>query len=244
MNPGRRLMPENRPRARRPEAGMPAITIVGAGPGLGLSIARIFGHQGFAVALVARNQDKLDGLVTQLAQDGVEAAGFPADVMDRPTLVAAFGRIKDRYGNVDVLEYSPAPHSPVPSVTMADALDVTVDNVQAQLEFYLYGAITAVQQVLPAMIERGHGTLLFSTGASSVNPMPMMGNVGIASAGLRNWVLNLNQVLAAQGVYVAHIPLAVWIGRGGPESQPDTIAQLYWDLYTTRTEAEHLYNAL
>jgi NADP-dependent 3-hydroxy acid dehydrogenase YdfG len=244
MNLGRQLRPENRPRARRPEAAVAAIAIVGAGPGLGLSIARIFGHQGFGVALVARDQDKLDGLVAQLAQDGIEAAGFPANVMDRPALVEAFNGIKARYGDIDVLEYSPAPHSPVPGITMADALSVTVDNVRAQLEFYLYGAITAVQQVLPAMIERGHGTLLFSTGASSVNPMPMMGNVGIASAGLRNWVLNLNQVLAGRGVYVAHIPLAVWIGRGGPESQPDTIAQLYWDLYTTRTEAEHLYNAL
>jgi NAD(P)-dependent dehydrogenase (short-subunit alcohol dehydrogenase family) len=223
---------------------MPAIAIVGAGPGLGLSIARIFGHQGFAVALVARNEGKLDDLVAQLAEDGIEAAGFPADVMDRPTLVEAFHRIKERYGDVDVLEYSPAPHSPVPGVVMADALDVTVDNVRAQLEFYLYGAITAVQQVLPAMIERGHGTLLFSTGASSVNPIPMMGNVGIATAGLRNWVLNLNQVLAGQGIYAAHIPLAVWMGRGGPESEPDTIAQLYWDLYTTRTEAEHLYDVL
>jgi NAD(P)-dependent dehydrogenase (short-subunit alcohol dehydrogenase family) len=223
---------------------MPAIAIVGAGPGLGLSIARIFGHQGFAVALVARNEGKLDDLVAQLAGDGIEAAGFPADVMDRPTLVAAFDRIRERYGDIDVLEYSPAPHSPVPGVTMADALDVTVGNVRGQLEFYLYGAITAVQQVLPAMIDRGHGTLLFTTGASSVNPAPMMGNVGIASAGLRNWVLNLNQVLAGQGIYAAHIPLAVWMGRGGPESEPDTIARLYWDLYTTRTEAEHLYDAL
>jgi NAD(P)-dependent dehydrogenase (short-subunit alcohol dehydrogenase family) len=223
---------------------MPVIAIVGAGPGLGLSIARIFGHQGFVVALVARNQGKLDDLVAQLAGDGIEAAGFPADVMDPPTLVEAFDRIKERYGGVDVLEYSPAPHSPVPGVAMADALDVTVENVRAQLEFYLYGAITAVRQVLPAMIERGHGTLLFSTGASSVNPTPMMGNVGIASAGLRNWVLNLNQVLAGQGIYAAHIPLAVWMGRGGPESEPDTIAQLYWDLYTTRAEAEHLYDVL
>jgi hypothetical protein len=33
----------------------------------------------------------------------------PADVMDRPTLVAAFEKIKDRFGAVDALEYSPAP---------------------------------------------------------------------------------------------------------------------------------------
>ena len=46
-NPLRRLRPENRPQARRPEPVMPVIAIVGAGPGLGLSIARVFGHRGF-----------------------------------------------------------------------------------------------------------------------------------------------------------------------------------------------------
>jgi hypothetical protein len=34
------------------------------------------------------------------------------------------------------------------------------------------------------------------------------------------------------------------MGRGGQESEPDIIAQLYWDLYTTRTEAEHPYDVL
>ena len=57
---------------------VPTIAIVGAGPGVGLAIARIFGSRGFAVALVARNRDKLDGLVTQLAAEGVSAAAFQA----------------------------------------------------------------------------------------------------------------------------------------------------------------------
>jgi hypothetical protein len=36
--------------------------------------------------------------------------------------------------------------------------------------------------------------------------------------------------LADRGVYAAHVPLAVYIGSGGPETQPDTITELYWDL--------------
>ncbi|WP_432877486.1 SDR family NAD(P)-dependent oxidoreductase [Kribbella sp. CA-245084] len=221
---------------------MSTIAIVGAGPGLGLSIAKTFGRNGFQVALVSRSQEKLDRLTSELKTLDIDAAGFAADLMDRPSLVDALGRIKDRYGDIDVLEYSPAPHDPVPGVTMVDPLQVTVENMQPQIDFYLHGAITAVQQVLPAMIERGSGTLLFTTGASSTGPVPMMGNVGPAGAALRNWALNLNQVLADKGVYVAHVPLSVWIGRGGPESQPDTIAHLYWDLYTERDEAEHLYS--
>jgi hypothetical protein len=47
--------------------------------------------------------------------------------------------------------------------------------------------------------------------------------------------------LAGTGVYAAHVPLHVWIGSGGPDTQPDAIAELYWTLHTTRAEAEHLY---
>jgi short-subunit dehydrogenase len=63
---------------------MATIAIVGAGPGLGRSIAKVFGRNGFSVALVARTQEKLDGLAVELRKSGVEAVGFAADVMDRP----------------------------------------------------------------------------------------------------------------------------------------------------------------
>ncbi len=119
-----------------------------------------------------------------------------------------------------------------------------VENVQPQIAFYVYDAITAARQVLPEMLQRRRGTLLFTTGASSVTPFPMMGNVGIAGSALRNWVLNLHQVVKDKGVYVAHVPLAVWMSSGGPETQPETIAEMYWNLYATREEPEHLYPAL
>ena len=223
---------------------MPTIAIVGAGPGLGLSIAKVFGRNGFRVALIARSQDKLDGLAAQLSDIGIDAAGFVADVMNRPSLAAAFARIKDRFSGIDVREYSPAPHTPVPGITTGTPLDATVDTLQPQIDYYLYGGITAAQQVLPDMIERG-GTLLFTTGASSVAPVAFpaeYATVAIAASALRTWVLMLNRQLADTGVFAAHVALAVWIGSGGPETQADTIAQLYWDLHTKRDQVEHLYD--
>lgn len=224
---------------------MPTIAIVGAGPGLGLSIARRFGREGFAVALISRTQAKLDALVEALAADGIEAAGFAGDVLDRPALVAALTAAKSRFGAIDVLEFSPAVHDNAGTdLSLVAATDVSVDSVRPQIEFYVYGAVTAVQTVLGDMIERGNGTLLFTTGASSAMPFPIMGNVGIASAGLRNWALNLNAALADKGVYAAHVPLAALIGSGGQENEPDTIAEIYWDLYTSRKESERLYSTL
>src|SRR5438045_795479 len=77
------------------------LAIVGAGAGLGLSIAKIFSCNGFQVALIARNPAKLDDLVAQLGALGIDAAGFEADIMNRPSLVDAFARITERYGASD-----------------------------------------------------------------------------------------------------------------------------------------------
>jgi NAD(P)-dependent dehydrogenase (short-subunit alcohol dehydrogenase family) len=223
---------------------MPTIAIVGAGPGLGLAIARRFGREGFRVALVSRTQSKLDALAARLAEDGIEAAGFTGDVLDRASLRAALTAAGERLGGIDVLEYSPAPGGAVTDLARVDVTQVTVENIQPQVEYYVYGGITAAQAVLPRMLERGSGTLLFTTGASSLLTFPQMGNIGIGAAGLRNYVLALNAALADKGVHAAHVPLATWIGSGGPETQAGTIAELYWELYTSRDQAERLYSTL
>ncbi|MFG6197020.1 SDR family NAD(P)-dependent oxidoreductase [Nonomuraea sp. JJY05] len=225
---------------------MPTIAIVGAGPGLGLAIARTFGVRGFDVALIARTKDKLDSLVTQLEAEGVTAAAFPADVLERPSLSAALDAAAEHFGGIDVLEYSPAPHSPVPGLTMAVPSEVTVDNLQPQIEYTFYGAVTAARAVLPAMREAGAGTLLFTTGGGSIHPIPMLGNVNAAGGALRNWVLNLHNELSGSGIHAAHIAINTWLGEGGPEgipsATPEQVAPLYWDLYERGDQAEAVFN--
>ncbi|MFI7228746.1 SDR family NAD(P)-dependent oxidoreductase [Nonomuraea angiospora] len=225
---------------------MPTIAIVGAGSGMGLAIARTFGGRGFDVALIARTKDKLESLVAQLEAEGLTAAAFPADVLDRPSLSAALDAAADRFGGIEVLEYSPAPHSPVPGLTMAVPTEVTVDNLQPQIEYTVYGALAAAHAVLPAMRQAGAGTLLFTTGGGSVHPIPMLGNVNAAAAALRNWVLNLHNELAGSGVHAAHVAINTWIGEGGPEgipaATPEQIAPLYWDLYERRDQPELVFN--
>jgi hypothetical protein len=125
---------------------MPTIAIVGAGPGMGLSIAKVFGRNGFSVALLSRTRETLDRLAAELGQSGIDAAGFAADVMNRPSLGAAFAHVKERFGSVDVLEYSPASRSPAPGVTMTGPLEETVEHIEPFLEYYLYGGLAATEQ--------------------------------------------------------------------------------------------------
>ena len=146
---------------------MPTIAIVGAGPGLGLSIAKVFGGHGFEVALISRSKDRLDGLVAQLAESGAKAAALPADVADRPALRSALERASAHFGAIEVLEYSP--YSGPSTVSPPD---VTVENLQPQIEHLLYGAVAATHAVLPAMLEAGVGTLLFTIGGGALTPIP------------------------------------------------------------------------
>jgi NADP-dependent 3-hydroxy acid dehydrogenase YdfG len=221
---------------------MPAVAIVGAGNRLGLSLARVFGQHGFGVALIARNEDRLGALTTWLEAEDVKAAAFPADVMDRPALTAALDRAAAHFGGIDVLEFSPTPGEGA----VAGVLDVTVENLQPLVERFCYGAVAATRAVLPAMLAAGAGTLLFTTGASSVRPTARFGNAGPPQAALRNWVLNLNGALADKGIYAGHVAIGVWISgtphapEGAAMMNPDDIARIYWDLHTTRSQAEYL----
>lgn len=76
------------------------------------------------------------------------------------------------------------------------------------------------------MIEAQSGTILVTTGGGSIEPVPMLANVTIAAAGLRNWTMNLHKELKQHGIYVAHIAISAWIGKGHP-AEPAAIAAAY-----------------
>lgn len=222
---------------------MPTIAIVGAGPGLGLSIAHVFGSHGFNVALISRSKDKLVTLVDELADAGITAAAFPADVADHVALHSALEQAIAHFGSVEVLEYSP--YAGLEQIYPAD---VTVDNLRPEIEGLLYGAITATQAVLPGMIAAESGTLLFTMGGGAINPYPMLATANAAQAGLRNWVHNLHNAAADNGIFAANIAINLFIGStppapGIPHMDPNDIAEIYWDLHTRRDRKEQLVTA-
>lgn len=219
---------------------MTTIAIVGAGPLLGLSIARRFGREGFRVALVARRAAALEQYATQLRAQGIEAAGFAADITRPEQLADAFRRIRETFGPITVLEYSPTDwgkggdKSTTPTGTTA---------AQAQEDFRLLvmGAIDSARLVLPDMEAAGAGTLLFATGYSAVQPLPFITSLSVANAGVRNYALCLHQELAPRNIHVATIAINAFIAAGTP-GDPDLIAELFWDVHSKRDRAEAVFS--
>jgi NAD(P)-dependent dehydrogenase (short-subunit alcohol dehydrogenase family) len=210
--------------------------VVGAGPGLGAAIVRRFGRQGFRAGLIARDPNRLGRVAAALQAAGLPARAYPADITDAARLRAALDGIQAELGPVDVLAFTPGPGG----AAITQAAEVTPDAASAQFALHVLGAVTAVQHVLPGMLARGAGTVLLTTGASSVVPLPPLGDVGIAMAGLRNWALGLHPALAPRGVHVATVTIATAIRTGSGEGDPDTIAARYLDLHERRDRAEEV----
>ncbi|MFI6294585.1 SDR family NAD(P)-dependent oxidoreductase [Nonomuraea sp. NPDC050790] len=211
------------------------LVVVGAGPGLGMGVARAFGRAGFQVGLVARTPEKLDAMVAELTGLGIGAAAFPADVHDHDALSAALGAARERLGAVDVLEYGPSPTGPI-----TGAAATTVESASAQVELNLLGAVHAVGRVLPDMRARGDGAILLTTGVSSTVPAPFLANVGAAMSGLRSWAHALHAELRPEGIYVGTMTIATAIAPGGGEGDPDAVGARYLRMYRQRDRAEEV----
>jgi short-subunit dehydrogenase len=233
------------------------IAVFGAGPGLGASVARRFGREGFRVALVARRKDRLDALVAQLAGEGIEAAAFAADLSDPAQVPGLIDAIRARFGRIDVVEYGPI--SGDQSFTPATALDAA--TLERLTRLLLLTPVEVVRTVLPELTERGDGAVLLTHGYSAVQPMPFFSGVGPIMSAARNYLYSLNAELAGTGIYAGTLAIAASIARsemaeaaaaaerpaelpGGveiPTVDPDDLAERYWDMYTRRDRVEQIY---
>lgn len=210
------------------------IAILGAGGTMGLAIATRFGKEGYNVGLVARRQDNLDALKSQLAEAGVTSVEtVTGDVTDAAQLRAAVAAIKAKFGSIDVVEYSPA----LGPQNYRGALDTTYENARAPFDLIVGGAINAVNEVVADMVEKGDGGLLFVAGGSAIKPIPPLANIGIATSGLRNYLSNLHGALAQKGVYVGAIFVSGLIRRG-TEVDPDEIADKLYGMFIARDKGE------
>ncbi|MDT3983129.1 SDR family NAD(P)-dependent oxidoreductase, partial [Staphylococcus ureilyticus] len=86
---------------------MKTFVIVGAGTGLGLSLAKKFGSEGFRVAAISRNTEKLEVIQENLSNLNIEVKTFTADITDLEALKLSIQAIKVEFGSIDVIEFSP-----------------------------------------------------------------------------------------------------------------------------------------
>jgi NADP-dependent 3-hydroxy acid dehydrogenase YdfG len=184
---------------------MSKILILGSGPGLAFSVARRFAADGWRVVLAARNEERLQQQAATLRGEGAEVSYHVCDVSDFDALDRL---VRQEYadGGVDVLTYNAAvirPNTPL--------LETSIDQIRSDLLIDIGGALIAARAGIPAMRERGGGTIIFSGGDLAHNPWHGMLTLGVGKAGMRNAVAALNQDPAAEGLRISYVNIAAYI---------------------------------
>ena len=219
---------------------MTTIAVIGAGSGLGAAVARRFGREGFAVALVARDPERTSALAADLADQGVTARGFAADVRDPEALTAALDAARTALGPIEVLQYSPLPHPDF----MLPVLETSPADLVGPIEFSVYGAVAAVRQVLPGMRALGRGTILLVNGGTAVVPHPDRAGTSVAFAAESADGHLRHDTHAAEGVHVAQLVVPGAIVPGHPRKDPAVLADTLWGIHRDRHGFRHFADDL
>ncbi|MDY7527023.1 MULTISPECIES: SDR family NAD(P)-dependent oxidoreductase [unclassified Cryobacterium] len=206
---------------------MPVIAIIGAGPGLGAAVARRFGREGFSIALIARNQSKLDAMAAELAAAGFTARAYAADVLTPASLEAALARAEAELGAITVLQYSPLPSRDY----LKPVLEMTPELALEALQFSALGLIHAARAVLPAMRLAGSGSIILINGGTSVKARAGFAGTSVAFPAESAYGEMLHDALSDEGIRVSQLVIPGGIPQLQLANGIDGVADRIWDLH-------------
>ncbi len=170
----------------------PVLVVVGAGPGVGASVARRFGAEGYDVALVARSADRLRMLGEDLRNAGVTADWTACDITDEDALRAAVTGFGSAAGHIDALHFNPS------VFRHQDPLHLSPAQLLEDLRLGVAPLLTAVQAARPFLRA---GSRVLATGSLAADrPWHEAASLGVQKAGLRNLVRSIDATLRAEGV--------------------------------------------
>ncbi len=199
------------------------LLLVGAGPGLGLAVARRFAVGGYRVTLVARSTDGLAGLAGALADTGAEISTIAADASDPDGLGTRMRELYLGDGAPGVIVYNAVIGAP------DRLLSSTVAHLQAAYAVDVISAIVVAQVAAPAMRAAGFGTILVTGGGFADHPIPALATVSLGKAALRSAATMLGADLEPDGIRVATLTIAGTI-VAGTSFDPERIAERYWEV--------------
>ena len=215
--------------------------IVGVGSGLSAALARLCAKEGMAVALAARNTDKLAALVRETGAMAVACdASQPADV-DR-----LFATVADTLGAPSLVVFNASRRVRGP------VADLDPDEVRESLMTTGYAGFlvgrAAARAMLPDGKAMGKGSILFTGASASVKGYPQSAPFAMGKFALRGLAQSMARELAPKNIHVAHVVIDGGVRQGGDDPrgpqrgvdgllEPDAIARAYLDLHRQHRSA-------
>ena len=204
--------------------------IVGAGSGLSASLARLFAHEGMAVALAARNPDKLSALATETG-----AIALACDASDAAQVERLFSSLDAQLGRPSVVVYNPSRRVRGPIEALEPA------EVQRAWMVGCFGGFLVAQQAVRRMTNVGRGTILFTGATASVKGFAQSAGFAMAKFALRGLAQSLARELAPKGIHVVHIVIDGGIASSYAKSAEERASDRFLDPDAIAREYLHLH---
>lgn len=190
--------------------------IVGAGPGVSGSFARLLADDGWDVGLLGADQGVVDELAVDLRERGVAVGTSVVDVTDAAAATAALTRQAEHTGRVDLLHFNPSAYRE------RTPLELTVPELLQDVALGVGALLTAVQAVRPFMSAGGRVTVTGSMAADQ--PSHEAASLGVQKAGVRNLVHSLDATLEPDGIRAVSVTVRGSLAREGAFT-PDRVAE-------------------
>lgn len=199
--------------------------VVGAGPGIGASVARALTAAGLKVVVAARNPDRLRDVA-----NASDAIGLEVDATDPASVAHLFEQTERAIGVPEVVLYNASGRVRGPLTELDPEL------VRRSIEVSSFGAFLVTQQAARRLVPHGRGAILLTGATASVKGFANSASFAIGKFGLRGLAQSAARELAPKGIHVAHFVIDGSVrsqARADPQDAPDStldpqsIAQTY-----------------
>jgi len=210
--------------------------IVGVGPGIGGAVAKRFAAEGYTVALMARNAEKLEFHKKQIEGLGQKAIAVSVDATLPTSVKSAFDTIRASVGHPEVLVVNTG------AFKMGGILDLTPDDFVGAWQSNCLAGFLCAQQVLPAMVEHKSGTIIFTGATGALRCGAGFSGLGVGKFGQRAVAQSISREFGPKGIHVVHVVIDGFVNLETTRAHypnrpidsyvdPEAVATQYWNLH-------------
>jgi NAD(P)-dependent dehydrogenase (short-subunit alcohol dehydrogenase family) len=208
---------------------MPVALVTGVGPGTGAAIARRFARGGYAVAMLARNRERLGLLEREIAN----SRAYPCDVTDEAQLASTIEAIRADLGTPRVLIHNAV------GGAFGNFMEIDPEVLSRNFQVNTMALLHLARRLAPAMIEAGQGAIIASGNTSALRGKANFAGFAPTKAAQRILSESIARELGPKGIHVAYVLIDAvidleWTRRRFPDApdeffiKPAAIADEVW----------------